>query len=166
MAARQGSEPGSLFWDTVAGQCRAAVVLSPDRALAGSTLVLDLGLLALFDALAGLAPPKTPVWIVPPAGIAIDGGAVASVRTDAAATAMGGIPEWAILGIEVRVSDTGAAPGRSCLADEGFGDVTSADVLSRVCRHLLGWLDVWRTDGAGALARAVAGRTGCEALSA
>ena len=160
-AAMAGAEPGSVFWDGAQGHCRAAFVFVPDRPLAAG-LVLDLGALALFDAIAVLAPPQVPVHLLPPDGLAVDGGRVATLRIAEASAGADGVPEWAVLGIDVAVSSGTAAPGetpdQTCLMEEGFGDVAPADLLTHMSRHLLGWLDVWREDGAVALTRAVAGR--------
>jgi len=156
-AAAAGAEPGSVFWDDAQGHCRAAFVFAPDRPLTAG-LVLDLGALALFDAIAVLAPPQVPVHLLPPDGLAVDGGRVATLRTAEAPAGADGVPDWAVLGIDAAVSSGAAAPGetpdQTSLAEEGFGDVTPADLLMHMSRHLLGWLDVWREDGAAALAGA------------
>ena len=159
-----------MFWDGAHGRCRAAFVFAPDRPLGAASLILDLGALALFDAIAVLAPPQTPVHIIPPDGLAVDGGRVATLRTAEAPSLTGAIPEWAVLGIDVAVdaeaSAPGETPGQTCLTEEGFGDITPADVLVHTCRHLLGWLDAWREDGAASLARVVAQRTAAETVAA
>jgi len=160
-AAAAGAEPGSVFWDGAHGHCRAAFVFAPDRPLAAS-LVLDLGALALFDAIAVLAPPQVPVHLVPPDGLTVDGGRVATLRASAAPAGTDGVPGWAVLGIDAAVgvgtAALGETPDQTALAEEGFGDVTPADLLTHVSRHLLSWIDVWREDGAAALAGAVAQR--------
>ncbi len=167
-AAALGAEPGSVFWDGATDWCRAAFVLAPDRPLQGE--VLDLGALALFDALAAVAPPQVPMHVILPDGLAVDGGRVATLRAEKAAAAPGAIPEWAVLGIDVAVGRINAAPGdqpdRTCLHEEGFGDVTTADVLTHTCRHLLSWLDAWQQDGPASLARIVARRTRPDVVAA
>ncbi len=160
-AAARGAEPGSVFWSGAQGRCRAAFVFAPDQPLAAG-LLLNLGALALFDAVAVLAPPQVPVRLMPPDGLAVEGGRVATLSVAEAPVALDGIPEWAVLGIDVAVDLRAAAPGetpdQTCLAEEGFGDVSPAELLAHMSRHLLGWLDTWREDGAAALARAVAQR--------
>jgi hypothetical protein len=75
-----------------------------------------------------------------------------------------------VLGIDVAIQAGTAAPGetpdQTCLVEEGFGDVTAADVLMQTSRYLLGWLDEWREGGAAALAQAVALRTTTRAVAA
>ena len=158
-----------MFWDGAQGHCRAAFVFAPDRPLAAG-LVLHLGALALFDAIAVLAPPQVPVHFLPPDGLAVDGGRVAMLQTAEASAGVGGVPDWAVLGIDAAVGISMAAPGetpdQTSLAEEGFGDVTPADLLMHMSRHLLGWLDVWREDGAAALALAVAQRAAPSVVAA
>ncbi len=162
-ATARGAEPGSVFWSSEQGWCRTALVLAPDRPLQGIGEILHLGSLALFDALAALAPPQVPMHLIVPDGLAVDGGRVATLRVETAAAAPGAVPEWAVLGIDVAVDRITAAPGeqpdQTCLHEEGFGDVTAADVLTHTCRHLLNWLDAWGQDGPPSLARVVARRT-------
>lgn len=158
-----------MFWDGAQGRCRAAFVFAPDRPLTAG-LLLDLGALALFDAIAVLSPPQVPVHLLPPDGLAVDGGRVATLRTAEAAPGADGVPEWAVLGIDAAVGISVAAPGdtpdQTSLAEEGFGDVAPADLLMHMSRHLLGWLDVWQEDGAAALSRAVAQRAAPAAVAA
>jgi BirA family transcriptional regulator, biotin operon repressor / biotin---[acetyl-CoA-carboxylase] ligase len=169
-AAALGVEPGAVFWDGAHGRCRAAFVFAPDRPLGDGSFMLDLGALALFDAVAVLAPPQVPVHILPPDGLAVDGGRVATIRMAMAPCREDAIPEWAVLEIEVAIQAGIAAPGeapdQTCLMEEGFGDVTAADVLMHGSRYLLGWLDEWREGGAAALAQAVALRTTTRAVAA
>ena len=169
-AAALDGEPGSVFWTDAQGWCRAAYVLAPDRPLHGGGEVLDLGALALFDALAALAPPQVPMHLIVPDGLAVDGGRVATLRVETAAAAPGAVPAWAVLGIDVAVDRSTGAPGdqpdQTCLHEEGFGDVTAADVLTHTCRHLLSWLDAWGQDGPASLARVVARRTRPDVVAA
>lgn len=167
-AAAAGAEPGSVFWDGAHGHCRAAFVFAPDRPLAAG-LMLDLGALALFDAIAVLAPPQVPVHLVPPDGLAVDGGRVATLRASEAPAGADGVPDWAVLGMDAAVGVSMVAPGdtpdRTSLAEEGFGDVTPADLLTHMSRHLLGWIEAWREDGAAALAKVVAQRAASVAVA-
>jgi len=175
-AAARGAEPGCVFWDRAQDRCRAAFVLAPDRPLQGVGEVLDLGALAVFDALASLAPPQVPMHLIVPDGLAVDGGRVATLQVEKAAAAPGAVPEWAVLGIDIAVNRIIAAncitaapgdqPDQTCLHEEGFGDVTAADVLTHTCRHLLNWLDAWQQDGPASLARIAARRTRPDVVAA
>jgi BirA family biotin operon repressor/biotin-[acetyl-CoA-carboxylase] ligase len=142
-----------LYWNGADGRCQAAVVLAPHRAVEPG-LLLDLGLLALFDALAVLAPPQMPLAVQRPDGITVDGARAATVRA-----VEGDGADWAVLGFDVAIRSGHAAPGEmpdhTCLVEEGFGDIAPAELLEHWCRHLLGWVDAWLDDGAGPLSRAV-----------
>ncbi len=134
---------------------RIAVVLAPDRPMQDSSPIIALGALALFDALATLAPPQVPIHLLPPDGLAVDGGWVATVRAAMAPGPSDMPPEWAVLGWEIAVqagdTEPGRTPGRTSLHEEGFGDVTADDILVNSLRHLLVWLDAWGQDGITAL---------------
>ena len=157
--AAAGADPGTVCWAEVGGGLRAAVVLAPDRAIPDAGPVMALGALALFDALAVLAPPQVPMHLLPPDGLAVDSGRVATLRAVLAPCPPGAVADWAVLGIEVAVGTGGADPGdtpnRTNLHEEGFGDVTAADVLTHTLRHLLSWVDAWGEDGQPALDHAL-----------
>ncbi len=158
VAAVAAHTPGTVLWLMADGRCRAAVVLAPDRPIAARTLTA-LGLLALYDALAVLAPPQMPIAVTEGDCLRVDGGRAAWVRM---AMDAGPVPEWAVLGVEVAldaaVDNPGEAPDETCLAEEGFGAVSAAALLDGFCRHLLAWIEDWRDEGAASLDRAVAAR--------
>lgn len=161
--AAAGAEPGHVYCDGAHGRCRAAFVFTPDRPFDGANVLLSLGALALFDAVAVLAPPQVPVHIVMPDSLTVDGGRVATLRAAQAAAHGDAIADWAVLGIDVAVGLQAGAPGenpdQTSLAEEGFGDIAPADVLTHMSRHLLGWIDAWQQHGGAALEREVALRT-------
>lgn len=154
-AAGQGCDPATVYWSGTAGRCRAAIVLAPDRAVEADVLH-ELGLLTLFDALAVLAPPQMPLAICRPNVIAVDGAQAATIR------AVQGPLSWAVLGFDVALHAEHAAPRETpeetCLAEEGFGEIAAEELLSHLCRHLLGWVDAWRDGGAALLSREIAKR--------
>jgi biotin-(acetyl-CoA carboxylase) ligase len=157
--AGTGDDPGSVRWRFAEGTMHIAVVLAPDRPIQDAGPIVALGALALFDALATLAPPQVPIQLLPPDGLAVDGGRVATVRAAMAAGSSDMSPEWAVLGWEITVQASDAEPGRrldrTSLHEEGFGDVTADDILVNSLRHLLVWLDAWGEDGIAALAPAL-----------
>jgi len=163
LGAAAGDDPGSIRWDHTDGVLRLAIVLAPDRLMQDAGPVAALGALALYDAVATLAPPQVPMHLLAPDGLAtdglaVDGARVAAIRAAIAPALPGAVPDWAVLGFEValqaRTAEPGATPDRTSLHEEGFGDVTAADVLVNTLRHLLVWLDAWGQDGAAALASA------------
>lgn len=177
--AAAGDDPGSIRWDHADGVLRLAIVLAPDRPMQDAGPVAGLGALALFDALATLAPPQVPMHLLTrdglvPDGLAVDGARVAAIRAAMAPALLDAVPDavpdWAVLGFEValqaRTAEPGATPDRTSLHEEGFGDVTAADVLVNTLRHLLVWLDAWGQDGAAALAPATLQRMMRQAVPA
>ncbi len=177
--AAAGDDPGSIRWDHADGVLRLAIVLAPDRPMQDAGPVAGLGALALFDALATLAPPQVPMHLLArdglvPDGLAVDGARVAAIRAAMAPALLDAVPDavpdWAVLGFEValqaRTAEPGATPDRTSLHEEGFGDVTAADVLVNTLRHLLVWLDAWGQDGAAALAPATLQRMMRQAVPA
>ncbi len=169
-SAATSAEPGSAYCDGTQGRCRAAFVFTPDRPFDDANVLLNLGALALFDAVAVLAPPQVPVHIIAPDGLAVDGGRVATLRAAQSVSHTHAVPDWVVLGIDVAVGQQGGAPGetpdRTSLAEEGFSDITPADVLTHMSRHLLGWIDAWQQHGGEALQREVALRTRRAAVAA
>lgn len=153
--AGAGDDPGCVRWSFAEGTLSIAVVLAPDRPMQDASAIVALGALALFDALATLAPPQVPIHLLPPDGLAVDGGRVATVRAAIAPGPSDMPPEWAVLGFTVEMqagdAEPGRTPDRTSLYEEGFGDVTADDVLVNSLRHLLAWLDVWGQDGITAL---------------
>lgn len=175
LGAAAGDDPGCIRWNHADGVLRFAIVLAPDRPMQDAGLVAALGALALFDALATLAPPQVPMHLLArdglaPDGLAVDGARVAAVLTALAPALPGAVPDWAVLGFEVALqagsAEPGATPDRTSLHEEGFGDVTAADVLVNTLRHLLVWLDAWGQDGAAALASATLQRLPRQAVPA
>lgn len=170
-AAAAGADPGCVFWSGAGGRCRVAFVFAPDRPLRGPGVLLSLGALALHDALAVLAPPNRPLHILPPDGLAVNAGRAATLRAalapppvsaEAGAPPGQEVPEWAVLGLDLAVDLQDPAPGETpdetCLAEEGFGAVAPAEVVTQVCRYLLFWISVWQDEGDAALDEAVAQR--------
>ena len=153
--AGAGDDPGCVRWSFAEGTLHVAVVLAPDRPMQDSSPIVALGALALFDALATLAPPQVPIHLLPPDGLAVDGGRVATVWAAMASGPSDRPPEWAVLGFEIEVqagdAEPGRTPDRTSLHEEGFGDVIADDILVNSLRHLLVWLDAWGQDGAAAL---------------
>ena len=121
-------------------------MLAPNRPIRQATL-RDLGLVALYDALATLAPPQTPIHLAPPATVLIEGARAAILTTQQAEAH----PTWAIIAFDVAIAPLGDNPGltpdQTSLLEEGFGDVLSADLIAQFCRHLLVWIDTWQGEG-------------------
>lgn len=166
-AAASGAEPGCMFWNGAGGRTRAAFVFAPDRPLHGPGVLLSLGALALYDALAVFAPPNKPLHILPPDGLAVNAGRAAGLRAalasgEADAPPGDGVPEWAVLGVDLAVDLQAPAPGETpdetCLVEEGFDAVPAPEMLAQLCRYLLFWISVWQDEGSAGLDEAIARR--------
>ena len=168
--AAAGDDPGSVRWSFTEGALHVSVVLAPDRPMPDAGPILALGALALFDALATLAPPQVPMHLLLPDGLVVDGGRVATVRAAMAPAPPDTPPAWAVLGFQVAVqagdAEPGRTPNRTTLHEEGFGDVTADDILVNTLRHLLVWLDAWGQDGVAALDPALRQRMARQAVPA
>src|SRR6185312_9531876 len=72
-----------------------AVVMEPDEPLPSARLAFYAGMVALCDALAGLAPPEKPITIGWPDAVRIDGGLVGGGRLAWPRHAdQSAVPEW------------------------------------------------------------------------
>jgi biotin-(acetyl-CoA carboxylase) ligase len=147
---------GSLVFD-------CAVVLEPAMPLARARIALAVGLTALADALAVIAPPEHPIGFRWPDTVLIDGARVGGARLAHAPVAgdlkagdlkAGDLqaPDWIVLGAMLRLAEpagieTGAFPGRTSLEQQGFEEVDGARLAERYARHLMAGLYTWQEEG-------------------
>lgn len=144
---------GTLAWVGAYARAEAAVVLEPDMPLAPARLALLAAANALADALAALGPPEVALGFGWPATLRVNGAACGRLRLaappEAAADA---IPDWLVVGMEVRLAapagaEPGHDPGRTCLAEEGMGDIAAEALTAAWARHLMAGLDLWQARG-------------------
>lgn len=158
-AAAAGAEPGTLLWRDDGRRLDWALVLAPDRPLAGTRLAARAGQLALADTLASLAPPSRPI-AVRGETLLCDGAEVAALRFGAQQVADPAVPGWACLGVSLELAGDPAddAPGRhperTSLREEGF-DCGGEAVIEGFARHFLSWLDRWEAEGDAVLRESV-----------
>jgi biotin-(acetyl-CoA carboxylase) ligase len=130
-----------------------AVVLEPDQPLRTARLAFYLGMVALADALAALAPPEKPITIEWPDAIRIDGGLVGGGRFAwPSAAGEDAVPDWLVFGAVIRVASlSDVAPGlyplATALEDEGFGEIGAERLVEGFARHLMAVTDRWRESG-------------------
>jgi hypothetical protein len=138
-AARDGADPGTLFQTDLGARCAVAVILSPHRPVADTT-VLALGAHAVRAALAALAPEQVPVRVAGADRVEVDGAEVATLAVVRATTMCDDVPDWIVLeitiAIDLQLTEPGMTPGITCLAEEGF-QTSAAEVLGATCRALL-----------------------------
>ena len=152
--AAEGAEPATLVWVERRDLFDCAVVLAPERPLEEALPVLRVGLLALGDALGSLGPPETPITIAPPDRLLVNGGVVGGVRLTADRADP---PAWMVLGTSIDVegdpydTEPGLNLGRTALFEEGFGEVTTPELVQSYAHHLLHWMNRWEEDGQAAI---------------
>jgi len=141
-----------------------AVVLEPDEPLHKARLAFYVGMAALADALAALAPPEKPITIEWPDAVRIDGGLVGGGRLAwPTGTDEDAVPDWLIFAAAIRIASLsdvppGLYPLATALADEGFGEIGAERLVETFARHLMAAIDRWRDAGFPRLIREYAAR--------
>jgi len=125
------------------GMAEFAVVLEPELPLAAARPAFYAGMVALWNALAAIAPPQKPITIEWPGTIRVDGALVGGGRLgwpdDAEER---GVPAWLVFGAAIRTAFVAsAAPGRfpaaGALEEEGFELAAADGLLEGFARRLL-----------------------------
>jgi biotin-(acetyl-CoA carboxylase) ligase len=136
-----------------------AVVLEPEEPLRSARRALYVGLCALGDALAALAPPEKPISFDWPDAVRVDGGLVGGVRLAwPPAADENEPPAWLVLGAMIRVvtmgeGEPGLRPPAAALEAEGFDDPDPGRLVESFARHLMATIDCCREDGFGEVAK-------------
>jgi Biotin/lipoate A/B protein ligase family len=139
-----------------------AVVLETDERLTTARLAFCAGMVALYDAIASLAPPRKLIAIEWPDAIRINGALVGGGRLAwPAGVDEHAAPEWLVFGAAIRtaaVSGPCIDPATTTLEAEGF-DVSRPECLvEKFARHLLAADDRLREIGFTAVAKAYVSR--------
>ncbi|MBP7064384.1 biotin/lipoate--protein ligase family protein [Ferrovibrio sp.] len=156
-AAEAGAEDGLLLWQDRADRFNAAVLLRPLDPLDAALGLSQVGLLALLDALAGLAPAETPITLGWPDRLLVNDATAGGLRLAHGALVekhgMLEVPDWLVLGFTLQLAPFGDAdaPGLeleyTSLHEEGCGEVTAKLLVEAVAHHLLAWLNRWQETG-------------------
>lgn len=161
-AAAAGAEPGLVLFDPTAEDMAVAMVLAPEVALREAAAMLPLAGLALQNALGSLGPEKLPVHLEWNGTVRVNGARCGRVRAAIPETAADAVPDWLVIGAEVRIADRGEGgrtPDETALHAEGCGDLGPLDLVESWARHALLWIHSWQEDGMAPLHREVAGIT-------
>jgi biotin-(acetyl-CoA carboxylase) ligase len=132
-----------------------AVVLEPEEPLRNARRALYVGLCALGDALAALAPPEKPISFDWPDAIRVDGGLVGGVRLGwPPAAKEDEPPAWLVFGGMIRMvamgeGEPGVWPLAAALEQEGFEDPDPGRLVESFARHLMATIDSCRESGFG-----------------
>ena len=136
-----------------------AVVLEPEEALRTARRAFYAGMTALTDALLTHAPPEKPVTIDWPDTVRVDGGLIGGGRL---AWPQGAPedepPPWLVFGAMIRTvsmseTDPGLYPLTAALAEEGFDDFGSDQLVESFARHLMVHVDAWKEHGFAEVAK-------------
>ena len=144
---------GDLVWSRDTSRAACAIILEPDVALPVALQMNALAQVAVADCLGALLPPAVAVHHRWPGTILVNGAAAGEVRLATPATPAGGVPEWMVIGMSLRLihdhrdKEPGELPGETSLAEEGGGDLTRTDILQSFAAHFLTWLNTWQDDG-------------------
>jgi hypothetical protein len=154
-----GAGAGTLVYVGRFDLAEFAVVLEPEEPLHIARLAFYAGMTALADALLTHAPPEKLVTIDWPDTIHVDGGLVGGGRL---AWPKGADenqpPAWLVFGAMIRTvsmvdNEPGLHPFSSALAEEGFDDFGSDQLVESFARHLMVHIDGWKEHGFGAVTR-------------
>jgi biotin-(acetyl-CoA carboxylase) ligase len=135
-----------------------AVVLEPEEPLRTARRALYAGMNALADALAVHAPPEKQIGFQWPDAVSVDGGIVGGARLAWPSGAdEDAPPPWLVFGVMIRTVSLSDEPGlhplSTALAEEGFTDFASGQLVESFARHLMVAIDAWHEHGFGVIAR-------------
>jgi BirA family transcriptional regulator, biotin operon repressor / biotin---[acetyl-CoA-carboxylase] ligase len=145
---------GTLVWVRAYGRAEAAVVLEPEMPLGSARLAFHAAANALADTLAAQGPPEITLGLRWPDRVLLNLGACGRVRLAVPPGAgLEAVPDWLVVGMELRLAfpeghEAGHDPGTTCLAEEGFEEITAAGLTTGWARHLMAGLDEWQARGA------------------
>lgn len=150
--AAAGAEDGTLLWRPAPDSVSLALVLRPEMPRDADPALALVALVALGDTLGALLPPAMPVQFVWPDRVLVNGGVVGGARVALAPAAAGTLPDWLVLGAGVRLApetdvEPGRRPERTCLQDEGGGDLAAPEIAESFARHFLAWFGRWQEAG-------------------
>ena len=147
-----GAEDGTLLWRPSTASATLALILRPETPRDADPGLALVALVALGDTLGVLLPPAMPVQFVWPDRVLVNGGVVGGARLALAPAAAGAVPDWLVLGVGARLApepdvEPGRRPERTCLQDEGGGDLTASEIVESFARHFLAWFGRWQDAG-------------------
>jgi biotin-(acetyl-CoA carboxylase) ligase len=157
LAPKEGA--GTLVYVGRFDLAEFAVVLEPDEPLARARLAFYAGMAALTEAIVAHAPPETLIEIAWPNAVTVNFGLVGGGRLAwPAGVAETEVPPWLVFGGVIRtnlmdVHEPGLNPNVTALAEEGFENVESTQVIESFARNVMVALDGWQESGFAAVAR-------------
>lgn len=149
--AALGCDGGTVVHNIQADRLRAALVFAPEVPLEDAMAMLVVCGLGFQNALGALAPPEVAVHLGWDGAISVNGARCGGLRIAASTDDPAAVPDWLIVGLDVPVVQTAAAPGETpsvtSLYDEGCSEVEPLRLLESWARHTLVWLNRWEGEG-------------------
>lgn len=149
--AALGCDGGTVVHAVQADRLRAAIVFAPEVPLTRAMAMLVVCGMGFQNALGALAPPEVAVHLAWDGGIFVNGAGCGHLSVAAATDAPDAVPDWLVVGLEVPLIQTAAAPGetpdRTALYDEGCAEVDPGGLLESWARHTLVWINRWSEEG-------------------
>ena len=150
--AALGCDSGLIAYNLAANRLAAAIVFSPEVALADSMAMLPVCGIGFQNALGALAPPEVSVHLDWTGGIFVNGASCGELKASASSTDETAVPNWLVVGLTVPIllpdsERPGADPGRTCLFEEGCAEISPTGLLESWSRHTLVWINRWHEDG-------------------
>jgi biotin-(acetyl-CoA carboxylase) ligase len=134
-------------------------VLEPDEPLRTARRAIYIGMCALVDALAAIAPPERAIGLDWPDAVRVDGGLVGGARL----AWPSGAPEdeppaWLVFGVMIRLvtmgeGEPGLRPLAAVLDDEDGNNPDGGVLAEHFARHLMAAFDATQEKGFGEMAR-------------
>ncbi len=155
--AQMRVEDGLLVWNERRDRLQMAVLLEPEAALQTTLQALHVFVLALGDALGSFTAPALQLGLRWPNIVLVDGMELARARCAWGDPAVGDIPAWLVLGVDMALHEPpepGREPDRLTLEGAAGERVAPADIVAQIARHFLLWMDRWQNQGFGPIARA------------
>jgi biotin-(acetyl-CoA carboxylase) ligase len=157
IAAKEGA--GTLVHVGRFDLAEFAVVLEPEEPLARARLAFYAGMTALTEAIVAHAPPETLIEIAWPDAVTINFGLVGGGRLAwPEGVSESDVPPWLVFGGMIRTDlmdlhEPGLNPNVTSLAQEGFENIDSAELIASFAKNFMVALDAWQERGFAAVAR-------------
>jgi biotin-(acetyl-CoA carboxylase) ligase len=148
-----------------------AVVLETDERLTAARRTFCAGMVALYDAIASLAPPQKLIAIEWPDAIRVNGALVGGGRLAWPSGADEyAAPEWLVFGASIRTASVSknepdVDPPTTTLEAQGFDDPRPKRLVEKFARHLLAADDRLQEIGFAAVAKAYVSRLARQRIS-
>lgn len=135
-------------WVSPPGNLYCSLVLRPEVPAARGAELGFVAALAIYDAIASVAPPGLQVLTKWPNDVLVHDRKVAGILLESE-SANDGMPAWIVLGVGINVAtypEKTEIPATSLTA-EGCKDVSASTMLEGFARHFLVWAGRWCDDG-------------------